>query len=141
VNWDERFLFIDRSHANKMPQACQNQPIPLAVWPLFLERRRDKGLIWTSYFGGPCAPGSLQRARTSLQKRLPGFMWKRFRKTFATMLERSGNDVVVVSRLLRQSAGGKNVTMAQRHYIGKSQAYLRDVVDDAFRLDLEGRNA
>jgi hypothetical protein len=68
-------------------------------------------------------------------------MWKRFRKTFATMLERAGNDVVVVSRLLRQSAGGKNVTMAQRHYIGKSQAYLRDVVDDGLRFDLYGRNA
>ena len=28
VNWDKRFLFIRRSHANKTPQACQNQPIP-----------------------------------------------------------------------------------------------------------------
>ena len=30
------------------------------------------------------------------------------------------------------SAGGKNVTMAQRHYIGKSQKYLRQVVDEGF---------
>ena len=55
--------------------------------------------------------------------------WKRFRKTFATILEQAGNDVVVV-----ESAGGKNVTMAQRHYIGKSQKYLRQVVDEGFYL-------
>ena len=59
-------------------------------------------------------------------------MWKRFRKSYATILGQAGNDVVVVSRLLRQSAGGKNVTVAQRHYIGKSQRYLRQVVDEGF---------
>ena len=69
---------------------------------------------------------------TNLTQHLPSFQWKRFRKTYATILERAGNDVVVISRLLRQSAGGKNVTMAQRHYIGKSLMHLREIVDEAF---------
>lgn len=132
VNWDERFLFVRRSHPNKMPQACQNQPIPLSAWPLFKARKQPSGLVWTSYYGRACTPGVQSKARTNLQKSMPSFQWKRFRKTFATMLEQEGNDVVLVSRLLRQSAGGKNVTVAQRHYIGKSHAYLRRVVDDAF---------
>ena len=132
VNFDQRFLYVAKSHANKMPQACQNQPIPLIAWPHFVERRQDSGLIWTSFFGGPCTKAAQSRARRSLQNQLPGFTWKRFRKTFATLLTENGNDVVIVSRLLRQSAGGKNVSVAQRHYIGKSDHYLRDTVDEAF---------
>lgn len=140
VNWDERFLFIERSHPNKMPQACQNQPIPRAVWPLFEQRRADAGPIWVSERGRTCGRYVLDRARRTVQEAVgEAFQWKRFRKTFATVLERAGNDVVVVSRLLRQSAGGKNVTMAQRHYIGKSQAYLLRVVDDAVEGRLIGR--
>lgn len=48
------------------------------------------------------------------------------------LLEHGGNDVVTTSRLLRHSAGGKNTSIAQRHYIGKSHHFLRDAVDDAF---------
>lgn len=132
MNWEERFLFIERSHPSKMPQACQNQPIPLAVWPLFKQRRKEKGPIWTSETGRACTRYALDRARRLDQKTVdPGFQWKRFRTTYATLLGLAGNDVVVISRLLRQSAGGKNVTIAQRHYIGRSQTYLRDVVDEA----------
>jgi hypothetical protein len=46
-------------------------------------------------------------------KALPDFQRKRFRKTYATILAAAGNDIVVVSRLLRHSASGKN--MAIRH--------------------------
>jgi integrase len=130
VNGDERFLFIARSHPAKMPQACQNQPIPMSVWPLFQKRRRATGRIWTSEQGIECNRYVLDRSRRTVQDVFPGFQWKRFRKTYATMLEQDGSDVVVVSRLLRQSAGGKNVTMAQRHYIGRSHAWLRQVVDE-----------
>ena len=38
----------------------------------------------------------------------------------------------MVSRLLRHSAGGKNISIAQRHYVGSSDALLRDAVDEAF---------
>ena len=74
----------------------------------------------------------LQRALRALKKDIPGFQWKRFRKSYATILGEAGNDVLVVSRLLRHSAGGKNATIAQRHYIGRSQEHLRDLVDEAF---------
>lgn len=140
VNFEERFLYVRRSHPNKMPQACQNQPIPNVIWPMFEARGRvmrdgaivtRTGLIWTGPGGVPANPDLLARGRATVQEKLPKFQWKRFRKTYATILERAGNDVVTVSRLLRQSAGGKNVTMAQRHYIGKSQKILRQVVDDA----------
>ena len=136
INWDDRFLFIAKSHGNKEPQALQNQPIPLAAWPEFERRRQESGLIWGSYFGGPVTNCVLQRSRESFRKRMTGFQWKRFRKTYATALQRAGNDVVIVSRLLRQSAGGKNSTVAERHYIGKSEVHLRDIVDEAFDVAL-----
>jgi hypothetical protein len=63
---------------------------------------------------------------------VPNFTWKRFRKTFATILHDAGNEDIVVSRLLRHSAGGKNVSVAQRHYVGRSGALLRTAVDEAF---------
>jgi hypothetical protein len=63
---------------------------------------------------------------------MPGFQWKRFRKSYATILTIAGNDDVSVSRLLRHSAGGKNVSIAAKHYIGRSDRFLRDVVDEAF---------
>lgn len=132
VNWKERFLFIRRSHPNKMPQACQNQPIPLAAWPQFLARRQASGLIWPAARGEQCTPDSRARMRKTLQDAMPAFMWKRFRKSYATILEHGGNDVVTTSRLLRHSAGGKNTSIAQRHYIGKSHHFLREAVDDAF---------
>jgi hypothetical protein len=42
------------------------------------------------------------------------------------------NDDVTVSRLLRHSAGGKNMSIAAKHYLGRSDLYLRTVVDEAF---------
>lgn len=42
------------------------------------------------------------------------------------------NDIVMISRLLRHSAGGKNVSIAQRHYLGRSDNLLRAAVDEAF---------
>jgi hypothetical protein len=38
----------------------------------------------------------------------------------------------MISRLRRHSAGGKNVSIAQRHYLGRSDALLRAAVDEAF---------
>jgi hypothetical protein len=58
--------------------------------------------------------------------------WKRFRKTYATIVAAAGNDIVMVSRLLRHSAGGKNVSIAQRHYLGRSDNLLRAAVDEAY---------
>ncbi len=132
VNWDERFLFIAESHGNKLTQARQWQPIPLAAWPHFLARRKPTGLIWTAHQGAEITDDALARMRRTVQAALPGFAWKRFRKSYATILSDAGNDVVAVSRLLRHSAGGKNVSIAQRHYVGRSGALLRDVVDEAF---------
>jgi hypothetical protein len=74
---------------------------------------------------------TLSRARESLQKRIPDFTWKRFRKTFATIVA-AGNDDMMVSRLLRHSAGGTSSAMASKHYVGKSHALLRAAVDEAF---------
>jgi integrase len=44
VDWDQRFVFIRKSHPNKEPQALQNQPIPMAAWPQFLARRKAEEL-------------------------------------------------------------------------------------------------
>jgi integrase len=132
VNWDERFLFIAEIHGNKLTQARQWQPIPLAAWPHFVARRKPTGLIWTAHHGAEITDDALARMRRTVQAELPGFAWKRFRKSYATILSDAGNDVVAVSRLLRHSAGGKNVSIAQRHYVGRSGALLRDVVDEAF---------
>ena len=38
---ENRFLFVDQSHGNKLKQARQWQPIPLVAWPLFLELLSD----------------------------------------------------------------------------------------------------
>ena len=65
---------------------------------------------------------------TNLTQHLPSFQWKRFRKTYATILERAGNDVVVISRLLRQSAGGKNVTPSELENDLKFSPYITDAV-------------
>jgi len=137
LNVGERLLFIRKSHPNKMPQACQNQPIPLVAWPMFVERKEKEGLIWTARFGGECTMGAQSRARRTVQNRLPDFQWKRFRKSYATILQEHGNDDVIVSRLLRHSAGGKNISVAQRHYIGRNDRFLRSIVDEAFD-DLRG---
>jgi integrase len=132
VDFDERFLFVAESHGNKLRQARQWQPIPLAAWPRFLERRRDSGPIWTAHGGGEITKCSLARSRNTLRRAVPNFTWKRFRKTFATILHDAGNETIIVSRLLRHSAGGKNVSVAQRHYVGRSGALLRTAVDEAF---------
>jgi integrase len=131
VDWKERFIFVARSHGAKERQARQLQPIPLAAMPAFEAHRKTAGPVWTGYFGEPVSAGILHRARESLQKQIPGFRWKRFRKTFATIVA-AGNDDMMVSRLLRHSAGGKNISIAHKHYVGKSHALLRAVVDEAF---------
>jgi hypothetical protein len=66
-----------------------------------------------------------------MQEHIPGFQWKRFRKTFATIMA-AGNDDMMVSRLLRHSAGGVSSSMASKHYVGRSHALLRTAVDEAF---------
>ena len=132
VNFDERTIFIAKSHGAKERQARQRQPIPLAAMPAFEARRKRAGCVWTGYFGEQVSDGILHRGRESLQKQFPGFQWKRFRKTFATILAEAGNDIVMISRLLRHSAGGKNISIAQRHYLGRSDNLLRAAVDEAF---------
>lgn len=132
VNWDERLLWIDRSHGAKEREARQHQPIPLSVWPLFEERKRERGPIWTNAHDEKLSMTALSRGRKSLSNRLPGFTWKRFRKTYATILAESGVDSIVVSRLLRHSAGGRSGTMAGKHYVGQSILFLRSIVDSAF---------
>ncbi len=132
VNWENRFIFVAESHGAKVRQARQWQPIPLAAWPLFIERRRESGFIWTASRDGQVTPNSLARMLRTIQKQMPGFTWKRWRKTYATILAEAGNDVSVISRLLRHSAGGRNMSVAERHYMGRSDALLRDIVDEAF---------
>jgi integrase len=132
VNFDERFLFVARSHGAKERQARQLQPIPLAAMPVFEARRKASGIIWTGYFGETASDGVLSRARESIQKHHPEFQWKRFRKTFATIIAQAGNDDMMVNRLMRHSAGGKTTSIAQRHYVGKSLVHLRTAVDEAF---------
>jgi hypothetical protein len=99
--------------------------------PAFEAHRKDAGYVWAGYFGRPVTPTMLSRARESIQKQIPGFQWKRLRKTFATVVA-AGNDDMMVSRLLRHSAGGTNSSMASKHYVGKSHALLRAAVDEAF---------
>jgi hypothetical protein len=70
--------------------------------------------------------------RRTVQAEIPGFAWKRFCKSYATILSDAGNDVVAVSPQRWHSAGGKNVSIAQPHSVGRSGALLRDVVDEAF---------
>jgi integrase len=132
LNAETRFLFVDQSHGNKVKQARQWQPIPLVAWPLFEERRQDRGLIWMGARGDHLTPESLARMRRTLQRVLPEFTWKRFRKTYATIISAAGNDDMMVNRLLRHSAGGKNTSIAQRHYVGKIDNLLRAAVDEAF---------
>ena len=132
VNFDERMLWIDKSHGAKEREARQYQPIPLAVWPLFEERRRKRGPIWTNSDGEQLTRDALASSRRALAKHMPEFRWRRFRKTFATILTESGTDSIVVSRLLRHSAGGRSGTMAGKHYVGQSLRFLRSVVDAAF---------
>jgi site-specific recombinase XerD len=132
VNWDERFLYVRKSHPNKEPQALQNQPVPLAAWPQFLARRQAEGIIWPGCHGDQLTPDSLGTMRDTLSRAMDGFQWKRFRKSYATILTTSGVEGMTVSRLLRHSAGGKNTSIAAKHYIGRSDRYLRDVVDEAF---------
>jgi site-specific recombinase XerD len=132
VNSDTRFLFVDQSHGNKVKQARQWQPIPLIAWPFFQERRQERGPIWIAHRGEPLTDKSLARMRRTLQRVLPEFTWKRFRKTYATILSAAGNDDMMVYRLLRHSAGGKNVSVAQRHYVGRIDNLLRAAVDEAF---------
>jgi site-specific recombinase XerD len=132
LDWDERFLYVRKSHPNKEPQALQNQPIPTAAWPQFLARRRAEGIIWPGAHGDQLTPDSLGTMRDTLSRAMDGFQWKRFRKSYATILTTSGVEGMTVSRLLRHSAGGKNTSIAAKHYIGRSDRYLRDVVDEAF---------
>ena len=132
VRWDERLLWIGKSHGAKEKQAVQFQPIPLSVWPLFLERKQASGPIFTGYHGEPITPTSMDRARRSISRFVGGFTWKRFRKTYATTLAAAGHDGMTVSRLLRHSLGGKNVSTAQRHYVGQEIKRLRAIVDEAF---------
>lgn len=131
VDFAERFIFVARSHGAKERQARQLQPIPLAAMPAFESHRKASGPLWPGYFGEPVSVGILHRARESIQRQLPGFTWKRFRKTFATIVS-ARNDDMMVNRLLRHSAGGKNTSMAQRHYVGRSTELLRTAVDEAF---------
>lgn len=133
VNWTERLLWVGKSHGAKEKQAIQWQPIPLAVWPMFLRHKRESGPIFTSYFGEPITEGALSRALRSIAKHVPGFTWKRWRKTFATTLAEAGHDGMTVSRLLRHSLGGRNVSVAQRHYVGQEIKRLRETVDAAFQ--------
>lgn len=64
---------------------------------------------------------------------MPGFTWRPCRKAYATILGEAGNDVIIVSRLLRHALGGKNMSMAQRHYVGQDVKRLRGIVDAAFQ--------
>lgn len=132
INWDERLLWIDKSHAEKEEQARTWVPIPLSVWPEFVARKKERGPIWLAYFGEAMTERSMDRARKSVAKQMDGFTWRRFRRTFASMLAESGNDLMIVSRLLRHSLGGKNISVAQKNYIGHEIKRLRDVVDAAF---------
>ena len=125
-------LWIDKSHGAKEREARQYQPIPLAVWPLFEERHRKRGPIWTNSDGEQLTRDALASARRALAKQVPEFRWRRFRKTYATILSESGADSIVVSRLLRHSAGGRSGTMAGKHCVGQSLRFLRTVVDAAF---------
>jgi hypothetical protein len=54
-------------------------------------------------------PG-LRLAHLALQRRLRSALWG----------------------VLRHSAGGKKLSIAAKHYLGRSDRYLRDVVDEAF---------
>jgi hypothetical protein len=99
--------------------------------PAFEARRKDSGYVWAGYFGKPVTDGVFSRARESIQKKIPDFTWKRFRKTFATIVA-AGNDDMVVDRLLRHAAGGTRSSMASKHYVGRNMALLRAAVDEAF---------
>jgi integrase len=129
---DERFLFIEKSHSRKIKQARRNHPIPLVAWPIFLKRRKKEGFIWEGFRQEQCTVGVQQRWRQNLQEFLPWFQWKRFRKTYSTILHEHGVDDIIVSRLLRHSAGGKSISIAQRHYVGRNDLFLRTIVDEAF---------
>ena len=78
----------------------------------------------------------MNRIRATVAKELPAFQWKRFRKTYATILAEAGNDGIVVSRLLRHSLGGKAASIAQRHYVGQDLRRLREVVDGALEIPI-----
>ena len=51
VDWENRFLRIDRSHRGKEASACRPQPIPKIAMPLLEARRRETGWIWTDRCG------------------------------------------------------------------------------------------
>jgi hypothetical protein len=70
--------------------------------------------------------------RDTLQRAMSGFQWKRFRKSYAMILMTAGNDDTAVNRLMRHSARGKNTSIAAKHYIGRSDCHLRDLMDEAF---------
>jgi AAA domain/Domain of unknown function (DUF3854) len=79
-------------------------PDPMVLMPTLEAHRKDAGYVWAGYFGKPVTPTMLSRARESIQKKIQGFTWKRFRKTFATIVA-AGNDDMMVSRLLSHSPG------------------------------------
>ena len=133
LNWEvfdakERFVHITES---KNLESRRPQPVPLSLEPLFLEQRKKSGPMFPAMAGQRISQNQMASLGKKIASQFSGFAWRRFRKTYSTLLQTAGVDSLIIDRLLGHSSRSSAIRVSARHYIGKEYGFYRSLVDKA----------
>ncbi len=133
LNWEdfdqeERFVHITKT---KNSQSLRPQPIPAVLLPEFTRRQRESGPMFPTQSGVRASLNQMKTLGRRVSGRVPGFSFRRLRRTYATLLQAGGVDALIIDRLLGHSSRTSTLRVSASHYIGKEYTFYRGLVDEA----------